>query len=124
MSKLVRNSSAGAFEEVARAVFAGPPGAAQLAFVARMFLGSSPRAYATLLDLATIDQRDLLARIDAPALLLHGSDDAFVPLDIAEAARAQLRDARLSVFASCGHAPFIEAQSRYCNELTAFLTGL
>jgi len=120
----IRGDRAATFEGVAGAVFAAPPGAAQLAFMARMFLDSSPRAYATLLDLATLDQRAVLPRIAAPALLLHGADDAFVTLDIARAAAALLPNARLSVFEGCGHAPFAEAQARYCDELGAFLTTL
>ena len=111
-----------AFEGVAGAVFAQPPGAAQLAFVARMFLDSSPRAYGTLLDLATLDQRSVLPRIAAPTLLMHGADDLFVTLDTARAAASQLPDATLSVYPNCGHAPFLEAQARYCDELIAFLT--
>jgi pimeloyl-ACP methyl ester carboxylesterase len=86
-----------------------------------MFVDSSPRAYATLLDLAPLEQRGLLPKINAPALLLHGADDAFVPLDVARAAAALLPDARLSIYPNCGHAPFLEEQARYCQELTAFL---
>ncbi len=120
----IRGDRVGTFEGVARAVFAHDPGAAQLSFVTRMFLDSSPRAYTTLLDLATVDQRELLAEIDAPTLLMHGDVDAFVPLDIARAATALLPDARLSVYPNCGHAPFIEHQSRYGDELVAFLARL
>jgi pimeloyl-[acyl-carrier protein] methyl ester esterase len=117
----IQADRAGTFEGVARAVFARQPGAAPLAFVARMFVDSSPRAYATLLDLAPLEQRGLLPKINAPALLLHGADDAFVPLDVARAAAALLPDARLSIYPNCGHAPFLEEQARYCQELTAFL---
>ena len=110
-----------AFAGVAGAVFASPPSDAQLAFVARMFLDSSPRAYSTLLDLATIEQRSLLPRITAPALLAHGSNDLFVPLAIAEAGKKLLTNATLSVYPNCGHAPFIEARARYLEELTEFV---
>ncbi len=117
----IRSDRIGTFEGVARAVFAHDPGAAQLASVERMFLDSSPRAYATLLDLAALDQRELLPEIDAPTLLMHGDVDAFVPLDVARAATALLSNARLSIYPNCGHAPFIEHQARYSDELTAFL---
>ena len=120
----LRADRAATFEGVARAVFAGQPGAAQLAFVARLFMDSSPRAYATLLDLATLDQRSLLPKITAPTLIAHGADDAFVPLDIARAAAVLLGDAQVSVYPNCGHAPFLEAQARYCDELVAFLLRL
>ena len=109
------------FEGVAGAVFARPQSPAQLKFMAEMFMASSPRAYATLLDLATLDQRSLLPRIGAPTLLLHGADDLFVPLATARAAAALLPSATLSVYPDCGHAPFIEAQARYAGELTSFL---
>jgi len=111
---------AGAFANVARAVFAAAPDAAQLEFVASMFLASSPRAYATLLDLATLDQRALLPALAAPALLLHGADDRFVPVDIARFAADSLPAATLSVYPNCGHAPFLEAPARYADELVAF----
>ena len=109
------------FAGVAGAVFAVQPSAAVLAFVAEMFLASSPRAYGTLLDLAIIDQRAHLPRITAPTLIAHGTSDVFVPLDIARAAMKLLPNATLSVYENCGHAPFMEAQVRYTNELTAFL---
>ncbi len=120
----IRADRPGTFEGVARAVFAAQPSAAQHAFVARLFMDSGPRAYATLLDLATLDQRSLLPRITAPTLIAHGADDAFVSLDIARAAAALLGNAQLSVYPSCGHAPFLEAQERYNDELNAFLGRL
>ena len=120
----IRADRAGTFEGVARAVFAAQPSAAQHAFVARMFMDSSPRAYPTLLDLATLDQRSLLPKIAAPTLIAHGTDDAFVSLDIAHAAAGLLGNAQLSTYSGCGHAPFLEAQSRYCDELNAFLGRL
>ena len=120
----IRADRASTFEGVARAVFAKQPSDAQLTFVARMFQDSSPRAYATLLDLAKLDQRSLLPQISAPVLLAHGAEDAFVPLEIARVAAALSVHSELSVYPHCGHAPFLEAQGRYCDELTAFLTRL
>jgi pimeloyl-ACP methyl ester carboxylesterase len=117
----IEGDRAAAFEGVAGAVFATPPSAAMLAFIARMFIDSSPRAYATLLDLADLDQRALLPQIKAPTLLAHGTDDAFVALPIAQAAAALLPQSRLSTYPHCGHAPFLEARVRYCDELGAFL---
>jgi pimeloyl-ACP methyl ester carboxylesterase len=120
----IKADRAGTFDGVARAVFAAEPTVAQHAFVARMFMDSGPRAYATLLDLASVDQRHLLPKITAPALLVHGADDAFVPLTIARAATALLSESRLSVYPNCGHAPFMEHQARYCEELNAFLARI
>ena len=120
----IRADRAGTFDGVARAVFAAQPSAAQHAFVARMFIDSSPRAYPTLLDLATLDQRSLLPKITAPTLIAHGTDDAFVSIDIARTAAGLLGNAQLSVYPGCGHAPFLEAQTRYCDELNAFLERL
>ena len=115
---------AGTFAGVARAVFAEDPGAAQLSNMAGMFLDASPRAYGTLLDLANVDQRALLPKITAPALLAHGDADQFVPLDVARAAAAALPNATLSVYPGCGHAPFLEARDRYIGELVAFLLAV
>jgi len=109
------------FRNVARAVFAAPPNDAELAFVTEMFLASGPRASATLLDLAGLDQRALLPAITAPTWVVHGAVDAFVSVEIAIAAAELLANARLSVYPNCGHAPFLEATKRYAIELTAFL---
>jgi non-heme chloroperoxidase len=120
----IRADRAEAFHGIARAVFAQAPGAPQLDFVARQFLDSGPRAYTTLLDLAQIDQRDLLRALQAPTLSMHGADDAFVPLDVARAATELLANAHLTAYPNCGHAPFLEAQARYCDELLEFLERL
>ena len=89
-----------------------------------LFLHSGARAYGTLRDLADVDQRTLLPRIRVPTLLAHGDADQFVSLDIARAAAALLPDATLSIYPDCGHAPFLEARSRYLEELQAFLARI
>lgn len=117
----IASDRAGTFVGVSRAVFAADPGQPTLDLVAQMFLASSPRAYGTLLDLAHLDQREILPKLKAPALLMHGDADQFVPLDIARIAAAALPNATLSIYPGCGHAPFLEAAARYASELTAFM---
>lgn len=49
-----------------------------------------------------------LGEICAPALLIWGRDDRFVPLDIALRLLAGLRDAELHVIGNCGHGVMME----------------
>lgn len=109
------------FRGVASAVCAVPVGSDVLDWLWAMFMEMGPRGDDSLRDLATIDQRELLGRIEVPVLVLHGRHDGFVSFDGAEAAVPLCRDARLVAFADSGHAPFLEERERYLAELTGFL---
>lgn len=66
---------------------------------------------ATLADglaiLANTDLREAIAGIEVPTTLIHGRDDALMPLGAAEWLARTLPDARLTVLDDCGHAPFV-----------------
>ena len=106
---------------VAGAVCAAPVGQAVVDWMWGMFLEMGPRGDESLRDLADIDQRDLLAKIEAPTLLLHGRQDGFVPFSNAEAAVDLLPDGRLVAFDASGHATFLEERDRYLSELMPFV---
>lgn len=57
--------------------------------------------------LRTTDLRAELARIQCPVLLLHGEQDAIVPVAAAHYLAGHLPRAELHVFAPAGHAPFL-----------------
>ena len=57
--------------------------------------------------LTTSDLRPQLAEIRQPVHLIHGSDDALMPVEAAHQIRAALPCAHLSVFEHCGHASLL-----------------
>jgi pimeloyl-ACP methyl ester carboxylesterase len=62
----------------------------------------------TAAALATCDQRDLLARIAAPTLLIWGEDDVRSPLFVAEQFRAAIPGARFVLIPDAGHMANLE----------------
>jgi pimeloyl-[acyl-carrier protein] methyl ester esterase len=94
-------------------------------WMAEMFVETSPRADATLADLAhNVDLRGKLPQIQAPALVFGGRHDVFVPYAIAETAVEMLPNARLVSCEESGHAVPIEEPDLYLRELRAFLGEL
>jgi pimeloyl-ACP methyl ester carboxylesterase len=87
-------------------------------------LQASPSADASLAALANLDQRALMARIDAPALVVIGARDAVVDPDIERAASRHLPNARALELAECGHAPFLEDPAQYHDALLDFLRDI
>jgi pimeloyl-[acyl-carrier protein] methyl ester esterase len=57
--------------------------------------------------LAESDLRPYLAQIRQPVHLIHGNDDALMPIDAARWLAAALPRASLTVFGQCGHAPLL-----------------
>ena len=87
-------------------------------------LQASPAADASLAALASLDQRALMSRIDAPALVVVGANDAVVAPDIERAAARHLRNAQLLEMHGCGHAPFLEDPVAYHAALLRFVGEL
>ncbi|MBM4382525.1 MAG: alpha/beta hydrolase [Deltaproteobacteria bacterium] len=75
-------------------------------------LEASPGADASLGALAQLDQRALLPKITAPALVVVGARDGVVSPDIGRAAAKALPNGRLCEL-DCGHAPFLELPDAY-----------
>lgn len=67
--------------------------------------------------------RDRLYRHGGPALVLHGSDDAMVPREHAEAYAAGLGNARLSIVSGCGHSPHLEDSAATTGQIRNFLAS-
>jgi pimeloyl-[acyl-carrier protein] methyl ester esterase len=89
-----------------------------------IFMEAAPGADRSLGELATIDQREILAELDVPLLSIVGSDDVFTPPGIGEFAAEIARHGRCVRFEGCGHGPMFEEYERYCAELLGYLTGL
>ena len=87
-------------------------------------LQASPHADASLGALGALDQRALLPRIDAPALVVTGIDDRVVAPAIARCAARALPDAELLEMPGCGHAPFVDVADTYHAALLRFIARL
>lgn len=79
---------------------------------------------ALLLDHATADWRDVVARLSVPALLVAGRDSEFWPCSHAEAAAALNPLAHHEVIEDCGHAANIEQPEQFNRLLLGFLADL
>jgi non-heme chloroperoxidase len=105
-------------------VFARDVGEAVKHWCWQISLQASPAADASLAALANLDQRTLIARIEAPALVVVGANDGVVAPDIGRFAAGQLPNAQLLEMPRCGHAPFLEDASGYHEALLGFVGGL
>jgi pimeloyl-[acyl-carrier protein] methyl ester esterase len=77
---------------------------------AEMFAHGEPQPAALAAGLAILEHTDLralLADIQVPALVVHGSHDRLAPLAAGEYLAAQLPQARLLCLDGAGHAPFL-----------------
>ncbi|MCC5888516.1 MAG: alpha/beta fold hydrolase [Gammaproteobacteria bacterium] len=70
-----------------------------------------------------VQPEPLLARIEAPTLLLWGERDAMIPFSNAADYLSALPDARLLSFADLGHVPHEEAPERTLEPVRSFLIG-
>lgn len=62
-------------------------------------------------------------RIGAPVFLLHGGEDAIVPIGAAVSLAGELPRASLTVAATAGHAPFLTEPERFHDWLATSLAG-
>ena len=65
------------------------------------------------------DLRPALARLEIPALVVHGDDDP-IPIASAAATATALR-APLTILPDCGHVPYVEAPEAFVSALDSFL---
>ncbi len=71
--------------------------------------------------LAAADLRPLLGRISQPVLLLHGDQDALMPLAAASRLAQALPHARLQVLEGCGHALPVSRAADCARHILAFI---
>ncbi len=67
--------------------------------------------------------QDQYASITQPTLLLWGREDAVTPVWVGERLASELPDAKLEIYARCGHFPMLEASAASTTRLTAFLAA-
>jgi pimeloyl-ACP methyl ester carboxylesterase len=62
----------------------------------------------------------LLSTLDVPMLILHGRQDAVLPLKHSEAAAKRAKNAKLIVLEDCGHTPQVEKPDEFNAALKDF----
>jgi len=97
------------FDPTLPGLFAGEPPAQFAALLADMAADVRPQSLMTqLLVMAEADQRDLLADIAVPTLLIWGELDGRSPLSVARQFERAIPDATLVVLPGCGHVSNLE----------------
>jgi pimeloyl-ACP methyl ester carboxylesterase len=71
--------------------------------------------------LTEADLRDLLPRIEAPTLLIHGDADKRSSLDIANDLDAAIPGSRLTVMPGLGHECYLESAEAFDAQVRSFL---
>lgn len=69
------------------------------------------------------DVRPLLARLEAPTLLIWGVDDPLTPVDDGRVMRDLIPDARLVVLEGAAHNPMADRPEQFNRELLTYLRG-
>jgi pimeloyl-ACP methyl ester carboxylesterase len=75
----------------------------------------------TLVRVVNENWRTALPAVQAPVLLIWGSEDAEVPLRVAEEAMAELPRAELRVIEGAGHFPFLDEPEAFSEAVRTFL---
>jgi 3-oxoadipate enol-lactonase len=95
--------------------------------ILRWRLASSPSFtgyYEQALAGVRFDSSRDVRNISAPTLVIHGSDDRYVPVGNAAALAGAIPDSRLVVLRDAGHLVFIERAWEVNREITSFLERL
>jgi len=74
--------------------------------------------------LAGMDLRPNLAELKLPTLVMHGEQDAVVPVSAGRALAAALPHSRFHGFSQCGHAPFLTQPESFNRTLEAWCQTL
>jgi pimeloyl-ACP methyl ester carboxylesterase len=70
------------------------------------------------------DSTATLAEIDVPTLIIHGADDAIIPVSEAEAMQAAIQNAQLVVIPAAGHMVNLEQADAFSDAVADFLDAL
>lgn len=95
--------------------------------LAQLLLGSSlsvPPAIRAALFRRDVGNEDVLARIDVPTLVVHGTADQVVEPSAGEYAAGKIPGASMRWFVDAGHLPFVEAAGEFGSALRQFSADL
>lgn len=73
-------------------------------------------------SLTAADYRDVLARIDIPAMLIYGGESNFYHLDTAKFVAEQIPDAILHIYEGTDHSPHQWQRERFIRDLLSFIS--
>jgi pimeloyl-ACP methyl ester carboxylesterase len=92
------------------------------------FLGSvrafRPSGFRAMALASYPDQRQVLAEVDVPTLLLCADHDVRAPVSVGESLHASVPSSELVVIAGPGHAVTVEAPDDVTRELRRFLSSV
>ncbi|HWI09131.1 MAG TPA: alpha/beta fold hydrolase, partial [Solirubrobacteraceae bacterium] len=109
------------FDPTLPGLFAGDPPAEAAALLEQMQADVRPPSMRIALGImAEADQRDLLATIAVPTLLIWGERDARSPLSVARQFEQAIRGAQLVVIPGCGHLSNLERPREFNEAVRAF----
>lgn len=122
--RLLQEGMRGYADEVLEKMVAPYADAEVKTHVHRMMTTTSPQGAAAALRAraARPDYRDLLTRVQVPALVVVGADDEYTPVADAEAMHTALPSSRLLVIEGAAHMPNLERPTEFNAALEAFLT--
>src|ERR1051326_6151302 len=73
---------------------------------------------------ANVDMRNELQKVQVPALIMHGDQDASAPIDLTGLKTAELiGGASLTVYPGAGHGLYVSDHEALNAELLAFING-
>lgn len=87
------------------------------------YAGASPRMRAIMSKVVNRDLTECLPKIQAPALLVWGENDAATPLADARKMEKLIPDAGLVTFPGCGHYSFLDNPMQFAAVLSSFLNS-
>jgi pimeloyl-ACP methyl ester carboxylesterase len=112
---------ADAFDPTLPGLFAGDPPVNVVALLEEIAADVRPCSLKTqLLVMADADQRDLLAHIAVPTLLIWGELDARSPLSVAHQFEQAIPDTKLVVIPGCGHVSNLERPEQFNDAVRGF----
>lgn len=103
--------------------FPEDPGAGIVQWLSSIFKQSSPRAVDTIADLETLDQRSIMAAIEAPILNVIGAKDAVADPEVGRQAVKMQKNGSLCEFPESGHAPFLDNPVKYNQDILKFIAN-
>jgi len=77
-----------------------------------------------LAELEKVDLRELLAKIEAPTLIIHGNKDQIVPVKSAEYLAKNISGSELHIYDKVGHAPFLERSKQFNQCIRNFINKI
>lgn len=111
------------FRALAQGAVAEGADAALIDWLERGFLASGPRASQTLIDLATLDQRETFAAFTFPVLSIGAAKDTIVDPAIAGYAADCAANGQLLTL-DTGHTPHLEDPAAYHGAIIEFMENL